>query len=102
MLNYIIMNTKKDVVVKWFYIPINVLEIMNGQEIMGEVQTENRVVDIGPLRSFEGRWPTPNCPLSFQGSDSRISAQRVCKQTNAFSKDYIVFRRMRYVSRRQE
>ena len=30
----------------------------------------------------------------FQGSDSRISSQRVHKQTNAFSKDHISFRRM--------
>ena len=31
---------------------------------------------------------------NFQGNDGKISAQRVHKQTNAFSKDYIAFRRM--------
>ena len=99
-------------------IPINVSETMNGQEIVGELQTKNRVVDIGPLPSFEGRWTrsmskhlskdhnsfmknandwrtsTKSLVEHFQGSDSRISSQRVHKQTNAFSKDHISFRRM--------
>ena len=77
-----------------------------------------RMVDIGPLPSFEGRWtrymskhlPKDHNPFmkdvnywrtstkslieNFQGSDSKISIQRVHKQTRAFSKDYIAFRRM--------
>ena len=84
---------------------------MNWHEIVGEVQTKNRVVNIGPLHSFERRWtrsvskhlPKDQNPFmkdandwrttmgslikNLQGSDSRILAQRVNKQTNAFSKD---------------
>ena len=99
-------------------IPINVSETKNGQEIVGEVKFENRVVNIGPKTPFEGKstrsmskhlpkdqnpfmkdandWKTSKKSLieNFQGSDSKISAQRVHKQTNSFSKGYIVFRRM--------
>ena len=99
-------------------IPINISETMNGQEIVGELQTRNRVVDIGPLPLFEGRWirsmskplPKDHNPFmkngndwrtstkslfeKFQGNDSKISTPRVHKQTNAFSKDHISFRKM--------
>ena len=40
------------------------------------------------------RTSTKSLVENFQGSDSKISTQRVHKQTNAFSKDYIAFRRM--------
>ena len=97
---------------------INVSETMNGQEIVGELQTKNRVLDIGPLPSFEGKWTrsmskrllkdhnpfmknvndwrtsTKSLVGNFQGIDSKISTQRVHKQTNAFSKDHVYFRRM--------
>ena len=41
-------------------------------------------------------WKTSKKSLieNFQGSDSKIFAQRVHKQTNSFSKVYIGFRRM--------
>ena len=32
-------------------IPINISETMNGQEIVGELQTKNQIVDIGPFAS---------------------------------------------------
>ena len=99
-------------------VPISASETMDGQEIVGELQNKNQIVDIGFLPSFEGRWtrsmsknlPKDHNPFMrdandwrtftkslvehFQGSDSRISSQRVHKQTNAFSKDHISFRRM--------
>ena len=41
-------------------------------------------------------WRTSTKSLieNFQGSDSKVSAQRVHEQINACNKDYIAFRRM--------
>ena len=64
-------------------IPINVSETMNGQEIVGEPQTKNWVVDIEPLHSFEGRWtrsmsehlPNDHNPFMKDVNDWRTSTK---------------------------
>ena len=52
--------------------------------------------DHNPFIKNANDWRTSTKSLveNFQGSDSKISTQRVHKQTRAFSKDYIAFRRM--------
>ena len=52
--------------------------------------------DHNPFMKNVNDWRTSTKSLvgNFQGIDSKISTQRVHKQTNAFSKDHISFRRM--------
>ena len=52
--------------------------------------------DHNPFMKNVNDWRTSTKSLvgNFQGIDSKISTQRVHKQTNAFSKDHVYFRRM--------